>query len=482
MAYSVLLCEQKPQGVRTMPIRQVAVPYRQGYNIGVSADLATGSPMGKAVDGVATKVQGAGAATVSFSVKRIQTTEELEEALDIDAEASYGCAAFGAGISARFSFAKNSKIQTSSLFMLVTAQVELAFESVDDPALTQDADNLLDRPDIFNLRYGNVFVRGVQRGGLFVGTLRVDTTSAQESTAISTELAGSYGLFSADAKAKFNSLQRKYNCSVYVDMYHEGGPVDLKINDITNPNDLLDNANRFLESFRTQPEDTVAKPYFVTLAPVSIARSVKLPPNTADVEHAQDVLVACTKARSRILDKLNLLEFVLANAEKFTFELGVGPRELAAVQANFEMDLDIVAQSASAAINSPVKAKMPGAFAIEKGKAYPNGILPENMPRPIAGKMTKVPNFSNCANWQQCVALAAQFGLVAQQQIATNVEPSTFKVLSFSPPFDYDVTEGAVVTITTQPAKINPRDWWVVRRYAHAARYRGLISRYHIGQ
>ena len=57
---------------------------------------------------------------------------------------------------------------------------------------------------------------------------------------------------------------------------------------------------------------------------------------------------------------------------------------------------------------------MPAAFAIEKGKAYPNGILPENMPRPIAGKMNKVPNFSNCANWQQCVALATQFGLVAQ--------------------------------------------------------------------
>jgi hypothetical protein len=142
-----------------MPIRQVTVPDRQGYNIGVSADLATESPMAKAIDGVATKVQGAGAATVSVSVKRIQTTEELEEALGIDAEASYGCAAFGAGILARFSFAKNAKIQTNSLFMLVTAQVELAFESVDDPVLTKDADNKLDRADIFNLQYGNVFVR-----------------------------------------------------------------------------------------------------------------------------------------------------------------------------------------------------------------------------------------------------------------------------------------------------------------------------------
>ena len=440
-----------------MTIRQVSVPYRQGYNIGVSADLATGSPMGKAVDGVATKVQGAGAATVSFSVRRVQSTEELEQALGIDAEASYGCAAFGGGVSDRFSFAKNSKIQSSSLFMLVTAQVELAFESVDDPVMTADADNLLDRPDIFSTRYGNAFVRGVQRGGLFVGTMRVDTNSSEQSTSISNDLAGSYGLFSAEAKVKFSEVQRKYNCSVYVDMYHEGGPVDLKIHDITNPADLLDNANLFLESFRTQPEEAVAKPYFVTLAPIAIARSVKLPPNVADVEHAQDVLVACTKARSRILDKLNLLEYLLGNPTKFSFQPGADARALAQVQANFEADLDTVSQCASAAIDSPKGAKMPTDFAAAQGKPYPAGVLPENMPQPVAGKMTKVPNVTACSNWQQCNELITQAGLVAQQQIATGVEPSVFKVLSVSPPFNTDVTEGSVINITTQPAKVDPR-------------------------
>jgi hypothetical protein len=441
-----------------MTIRQVTVPYRQGYNIGVSADLATGSPMGKAVDGIATKVQGAGAATVSFSVKRIQSTEELEEALGIDAEASYGCASFGAGISARFSFAKSSKIQTSSLFMLVRAQVELAFESVDDPALTEDADKLLTLPKAFDARYGNVFVRGVQRGGLFIGTLRVDTASSEQSTTISSELAGSYGLFSAKAKENFSSVQKKYNCSVYVDMYHEGGPVDLKISDITNPVELLDNANRFLESFRTLPEEAVAKPYFVTLSPLAIARSKNLPLNSADVEHAQDVLVACTKARSRILDKLNLLEFVLANTEKFTFRPGMDPIGLTQVQANLEIDLDIVAQCASGAINQPIGAKMPAEFALEKGNVYPKGILPTNMPLPIAGKMTKVPDFTGCNSWQQCNALATRAGVVAQQLIAAG-EPSDFKVLSVSPPYDNDVPEGQVIQITTQPAKFDPRQY-----------------------
>ena len=436
-----------------MPIRQVYVPYRQGYNIGVGADLSTGSPMGKAVNGNATKVAGAGAATVQFRVQRIQSTEELEEALGIDAEASYGCASFGAGISARFSFAKKTKVQSSSLFMLLTAQVELAFESIDDPALSDDADGLLDRPDIFVQRYGNVFVRGVQRGGLFVGTLRVETTSSQQSTDIAGELAGSYGLFSGDITSKFTSIQTKYQCSIFVDMYHEGGPVDLLITDPANPKQLLDNANAFLSSFRTQSEEQVAKPYFVTLAPLSIARSRNLPLNTADVEHAQDVLIACTKARSRILDKINLIEYILGAPDKFTFPQNCNAAALAKLQADFESDLDIVAQCASAAINSPKGAAMPADFATVKGKQYPKGVLPEEMPVPKAGKFTKIPDFTNCASWIECNSLAVGKGLTAQQDFSDALS-GAFKVLTFSPPVDTVVPEGTVVNITTQRAKV----------------------------
>jgi len=48
-------------------------------------------------------------------VQRIHSTAELEQALKIDAEASFGCAAFGAEVSARFGFARSSKVQSSSL-------------------------------------------------------------------------------------------------------------------------------------------------------------------------------------------------------------------------------------------------------------------------------------------------------------------------------------------------------------------------------
>ena len=43
-----------------MALRQVTVPYRKGYDLGVGADLATGSPMNVVVTGEDSEVKGAG--------------------------------------------------------------------------------------------------------------------------------------------------------------------------------------------------------------------------------------------------------------------------------------------------------------------------------------------------------------------------------------------------------------------------------------
>ena len=201
--------------------------------------------------------------------------------------------------------------------MLVTAHVELAFVQIDDPTLSQDAQKLVSTYGDFKARYGNAFVRGIGRGGLFIGSMRIETESSDQSEEIAAELKGSYGLFSAQIKATFKKVQKKFRTETFIDMYHEGGPVDLEIKDLTNPLELLENANRFLKSFDKDP-DNMAVPYFVTLAQIEIAKG-PLPPNAAELEHAQDVLVACAKARSRTLDAINLLEYMLDNADRFEF-------------------------------------------------------------------------------------------------------------------------------------------------------------------
>ncbi|RWO22126.1 PASTA domain-containing protein [Mesorhizobium sp.] len=434
-----------------MAIGQVTVPYRPGYAFGVGADLATGSPMGKVVSAPETAVPRAAGATINFQVHRIQSTEELEQALSIEAEASYGSGSFGANVSARFSYAKKAKIQSSSLFMVVTTRVELAFLSIDDPALSENAQTLVSRPEDFKARYGNVFVRGIGRGGLFVGTIRMETESAEESQEIAGELKGSYGLFSAEIKAKFAEIQSKHRTSTFIDMYHEGGPIDLHISDLTNPLELLDNANRFLDSFNTDP-DKFAVPYFVTLAPIAIAKG-PLPPNSAELEHAQDVLVACSKARSRLLDKINLLDYILDNTSRFEFTGGADRTAVQKALDDFQVDLDLVADCASTAIRSPAQAAMPATYAKNIGSAYPRAELPV-LPVPKGGKMVAVPDFAGYKSWVECNEAATRAGLVAQQTLATIEPGDVFRVLSVSPPAGTSVPEGSVVTIVTQPTKV----------------------------
>jgi hypothetical protein len=168
-------------------------------------------------------------------------------------------------------------------------------------------------------------------------------------------------------------------------MYHEGGPVGLKINDPTDPMELLRNANLFLESFQNTP-DQVATPYEATLAPVTIARG-PLPLNDADIAHAQDVLVFCAKRRSALLDQLNLLQFILDHPAKFDFSNGASAANIQQAAVDTQVDLDLIASCASAAINRPAQALFPADFAATIHTTFPKAIMP---PLPLSSNSGSV--------------------------------------------------------------------------------------------
>jgi hypothetical protein len=444
-----------------MALQQIQVPWRPGYDFGVGADLLSGGPLALVVDGTPTGVQQAGGSTVNFELQRIHTTSDLEQSLGVDVDASYGCAAFGAGASARFSFAKSSSVQTSSLFMTVTATVSLQFLQIDGPTLNVAAAGLVDRPDLFEPRYGNVFVRGITRGGLFVGVLRINTRSSDDSQAVSAELQGTYGLFSADAQTKFAEVQKKYQSEIFVQMYHEGGPTDLKITDATNPMELLNNANTFLQSFADRPGD-VAVPYQVTLAPMSVA--VGPPPlNAADIVHAQDVLVFCAHRRNTILDQLNLMQFMADNSSRFDYPAGVSPAIIQTAVTGLQGDLDLVSQCASGAINSPTAAVMPADYASSHGIVFPQGKLPDVMPVPKSGQAPSVPVTipawssdeslgSDAMDGQGNVVTrsAGSLGLIVEEVWVNNGTGNMGDVVSIAPPAGTQVMSGSTVVVAVQ--------------------------------
>jgi hypothetical protein len=431
----------------TATIPTLRVPYSDGYDYGIGTDLLTGSPMDKMVKGARSTVKGAGGATVEIHIQRIHTTSELERALGVGAEASYGAASFGAGVSARFSFARESKIQTSSLFMVVTAEVRLAFQSIDEPELTsQAAEKALDH-DAFTDRYGNSFVRGLARGGLFVGVLRLDTTTDEASRRLAADLKGSYGLFSAEARSKFQKLTRDTETQISVAMYHEGGPTDLHIKSLDDPLELLENANRFIKSFDEDGQAAeIAVPYFALLAPAGIAGG---PGDSGDISRALAVLRDCAEQRSAKLDQRNLLEYVLQNPTRFEMD-GNDRTRLESWVAAVDEDLRLLDRCARNAIEHPHEAVSPDAFARQQKppSRYPKLASLSGLPRPVAPADATVPSFSDCKNADECHARAAANAVTVSIETPYS---STFEVIDQDPDRDTRVRHGTTVTVRTRP-------------------------------
>lgn len=442
-----------------MAITQKVVPWQVGYNYGVGVDFVSGSPMSLVVTGEQ-KSPGAGG-TGMFSVTQIKSTSDLEQQLGIDVSASYGSAAFGAGVAARFNFAKNSAVQTSSLFMAVTATVQLDFPSIDAPALTADAASLVPRQDVFSQRYGNVFVRAVRRGGLFVGVMQIETKHTNDANDISTSLQGSYGLFSGSATGKFKSVVDQYSASVNVSIYHEGGPLELKIDNPADPMELLNAVNDFLKAFQTTP-DSVATPYQVTLAPITIAAG-PLPPNAAQLEHAEDVLCFCARQRSALLDQMNLMQYFASNPGKFDLPKNTDASTFQKIATDTSSDLDVIAQCASAAIDDPDNAIFPADYAKSRGITFPKAVMPDPLPTlklapPPPPPLVTVPDWGGQrdidegGNSMQGVHTpsADEVGLIADVQYTDTGPFNMGDVVSMMPPAGKLVPAGSHVTVVIQ--------------------------------
>lgn len=371
-----------------MPLSEINLPHKGNYDYGIGVDRLSGMAMNLVVNQTQSPPIAADGGDQTFTVARVSSTHDLQENLGIDVSGSYGCASFGAGISARFTFSQNSKIHSASLFMSISRTIHLADQNIDECVLTRTAAGVVAKPDIFTGTYGNMFLRTCKRGGLFVGLMQVQTFDEGEATSIEADLKGSYGLFSADAQTKFSKVTSDHNASVYCTFYAEGGP-EIIINDPTDPKQLLDAANMWAKAFDDAP-DRWAKYYEWTLSPVTIAEG-PIPLNAADIEHAQDVLTFCAQQRAALFDQLNLLDWWVQYQDRYDWTGAATPQQVAKAAAAFQSDLDTVAACASAAMDSPKDAVMPADYATAQGRRYPLGQVPTPAPKAKPGAAPVTP-------------------------------------------------------------------------------------------
>lgn len=364
-----------------MVLKQEEVLYRNGYDIGIGVAMATGSPMALGAKGEVTPPRIGTGGSGSFTFRRLDTTEELEKELGISADVSGGIGLFSA--SNLFSFSEKCKIHASSLFVLVSAKEQLAFQQMDSPELTAPAAALVENGKSLSDQFGEYFIRGINTGGYFFGVIQIETKSAQTKTDLDNELSGSYGLtVNAEIRLKISQAMNRLNARVEGFYTYEGGRVTTR----TTSNDpiilleqLFTAMSEWTATVRNEP-----KPYSVTLAPYSIALG-PIPPNIADIENQRDVLIRCAKLRSLTLDKLNLIDYMLDVKHMDEFEIIPPPEgpDLSALQASLARDRDAIADAASFAINNIKQARDPEIYMREvKGvEGFKLTALPTNLPK-----------------------------------------------------------------------------------------------------
>lgn len=360
-------------------LHAVSVPDLRGYDFGVGVDSLSGDPCNQVVMPDYSPPAQAPGPISRFDVRRITSSKDLQTSLGIDVEASYGCAAFGAGASARFGFLQQSSVHSSTLFMTISATAQLANLSIDESALTTAAGQMIDNPVAFKARYGDLFCRACTRGGLFVGVLRFETYDSESSNKIEAELQGSYGLFSADAAVKFNKVSREHSASLYCSLYSEGGPL-LRINNPGSIQEMLDCANRWTDALATHP-DQYSRPYQWTLSPITIANG-PLPPNGAEIQGAQDVLKFCANERADLLDHISRIQWYLDHPERYDWTATPVTRDvLARAVREWQFDMHTVKQCASEAMNHTAAARMPAVYAQQmEARTYRATPMPDPLP------------------------------------------------------------------------------------------------------
>ncbi len=171
-----------------------------GWDLGQGITSFDGQTRGKAVD------VGPGGRTAlarTTSIYLAESHEEIYNALEVDvsAKASYGLAS----ASATFSMAESVRTTGFDLYLIVFASALYPRQPPQAPQLHGDAMSILAAGEYakFVRLYGDLFIDGLQTGGMYAGILQIhaQTEDVRQQIKTSLEASGAGGALSGEVKA-----------------------------------------------------------------------------------------------------------------------------------------------------------------------------------------------------------------------------------------------------------------------------------------
>lgn len=285
--------------------QSVNIPWEKGMDYGSGINSLNGTIPGRAVNpGAISAPTNATGQAVYYNLTKITTLEELNHSIGISIEASGRYGLFSA--SGKFKYSNETKFNSQSTFLLVRCVVENAFTQCQDPQIRSEASELIrqGKSDVFQTRYGNGFVRGMQVGGEFFAVISITSSSKEEEKSIAASLEANYGVFAKikgtlddDTKSKMQKSE------VRISTYQRGGSGDEQ--------SFTGDIEKIMERLKVFPATVLHNPvpYEVQVADYT---TLVLPdgPNLIDVENQKEALQDYTRIHLQLTSMRNDIEFV----------------------------------------------------------------------------------------------------------------------------------------------------------------------------
>jgi hypothetical protein len=348
------------------------VPWLPGMAFGAGVNSLNGEVKGDAVNRTSAEPPlDKQSQEVHLFMSKIESLEDLLESLDIsvEAEGRYGLVSG----SARFNFAKQTKVTEYNVYFLIRVTVVNGFQRMRDVTLKGGGPQTLLKDGKFREfqdAYGDAFVSGMQLGGQFYSLLEFHTRSQSEKEKISAGLSVSYNALLASAKisAEINKgLERtKTSSSLSLHVHVEGG-------DPAKPVPSGGDIDALLKYASTFPLDVArhGKEIAVSLMPY---RSLDLPtpPNFVSLDNQRDSLRILLAQRNADLALYEKIDFILQHSDQFD---GVDRKvedDLKDRRKKLSQRINTVTRQAAACADHPDKCQLP-----EGMPEVPVGALPE---------------------------------------------------------------------------------------------------------
>ena len=296
------------------------IPWIDGMNIGVGYDSITQVVKGTAADPdhdlILEPTVGRAAQTSVAKIRRIETTEELNDSLSISGCFGGNYGFFSGSISGKY--IRENAINQYGLYFLINAFVVNDEEQIKNFKLREDLTSL--NADEFRSKFGDYFVQGVITGGAFIALLELKTNSRKTKEEINASVDASYGIDYLGID--YLSVTGKFSNDIKKAASHQGVELAIQYELVGTAEQLLnlDTVQDLIETASNLPNmvQNNGTPMYAIIKPYSLLQDApQTARNTLDLEALNTIKETLSRLFLRAKFILDSVEYTLSHMNQF---------------------------------------------------------------------------------------------------------------------------------------------------------------------